>query len=313
MLNWLSFCLLSLGLEQNLIDSGQAIVQSAPQLQFKQEGEAWVVDGTLYRKEDLERVRELVGRARGAIHNRAELSKDLEQSLRPQRKSAATLREPLFLEIAFVELTKNFLRDLGFRFGSPFQFSTQPQLSKELLGFQSSNPIASMLDFALKHGHARVHHKQSLVTVDGEVAEFFSGGELNLRSLTESYAGISTISYGMRIRFLPKMISKERLAVQLRAEISQPDYSNTLDGIPVIQRKKLNTRVQGEMNKTMAVAGLLHELRSQGSQGIAVLSEIPVLGRLFESRAYRERRSEAYIFLTFRRLEEEWMPEVSDE
>lgn len=219
------------------------------------------------------------------------------------RRSRDDPGPPIHLELAFVEIQNKAVERLGLRFGSPISFASNLYLQKinrpaELLKVAGFNPMGSFLDFVLKGGEGKIHFKQSLVGRDREESQFQVGGEFSIRLSAESYAKIATISYGVDLKFRPRRLDRKNVAIDLNVNIREPSSSGGLDGLPLIQIKKLDTEVRAQFGETMMIGGFVRRQKLKGSQGIPGLSQIPFFGRLLSSRDYLNNRSEAYLMIT---------------
>ena len=202
-----------------------------------------------------------------------------------------------------MEIQNDAVERLGLRFGSPISFASNLYLQKinrpaEILKVEGINPMGSFLDFVLKGGEGKVHFKQSLVGRDSESSKFQVGGEFSVRLSSESFAQIATISYVVDLQFRPRRLDRKNVAIDLNVNIREPSSSGGLDGLPLIQIKKIKTDVRAQFGETMMIGGFVRRQESRGHHGVPGLSELPFFGRLLSSRDYLNNRSEAYLFIT---------------
>lgn len=234
-----------------------------------------------------------------------------------RRKKPSVVRPTIFLEVAFVEVKKAALRTLGLRFGDPISFGTsiRPSLIQspaKLVGLSGFNPIGSFLDLALQKNLARVHFKQSLVSEDGGKAEFKVGGEYSFRNNTRESASVVKIPYGIQVRFTPKLVGGKKIHLVIHSLIREPDLASGIGDFPEIREKVLDTQLYTQLDETMAIAGILRTSQGRAVHKVPGLGELPILGRLFTSKDFRSNKSEAYIFITPRRVSAEWKPEFKE-
>lgn len=206
----------------------------------------------------------------------------------------------IFLELAFVEIKKAFLQKVGFRFGDPIQFSTEIVNSPKTAFLHPTgfNPIASFLDFATAKNYARVHLKQSMIALEGEEAKFLVGGEYSFKSNTAYSSHIAKINYGIELDFLGKVLRNKNIQIKLKAIIREPDLSSDVGDYPEIREKNLSTRVVTQSGASVSVAGLFRSHDGRSTEAVPGFEKIPLLGRLFQSKDFRDQKSEAYLFIT---------------
>lgn len=234
-----------------------------------------------------------------------------------KKKRASTVKPTVFLEVAFVEVKKEALRSLGLRFGDPISFGTsiQPSLIQtpaKLIGISGFNPIGSFLDLALQKNLARVHFKQSLVSEDGGRAEFRVGGEYSFRNNSRESSSVVKIPYGIEIKFTAKLVENKKIHLVIHSLIREPDLASNVGDFPEIREKVLDTQLFTTLDETMAIAGILRTSQGRAIRKVPGLGELPILGRLFTSKDFRSNKSEAYIFITPRRISSEWKPEFKE-
>lgn len=213
----------------------------------------------------------------------------------------------LYLELSFVELRKEALRSLGLRFGQGIGFDTVIQPSE--VSIENYNPIGSFLDAAINDGQAKIHFKQALVARSNRRAFFRSGGEYSVRVQSQYSAGIEKISYGIDLSFLAHALTKDRLGLELEASVREPTAFGSLDELPNISEKILKTFVHLRFEETFAIANLFRSTKSRASQRLPGLGELPFLGRLFESKSFLQNESEAYLFITPKKVSQKWRPQ----
>lgn len=218
----------------------------------------------------------------------------------------------IFLEVALVEVKKSALSKLGIRLGSPIGLSTNLgfQLfgNTQATGVLSSDPIRGFLDFAMQRGEARVHAKQSIVTQNGQKGLFMAGGEFPIKVVSGIVAKVEFKKFGMIIEFTPRLESAGKVHLEIDSEMSDIDTGSMVDGIPVVLKKEVRTQLSAKLNQMMAIAGITHTNQSKMVDSLPGLSSIPILGRLFESEDFKRNKSEAYLFITPRTMEEPWLP-----
>lgn len=240
-----------------------------------------------------------------------------EQKNKKPGPAKSSVEPSIFLEFAFVEIKKSALRKLGLRFGQPIGFDTviEPkfiQTPAKLIQVMGFNPIGSFLDAALDRNLAKVHYKQSLVTANKRASSFKIGGQYTYRLGGKYVASTKTFQYGINMEFKPRLVGDQRVHLEFKANISEPDLSSGLGDFPEIRTKAIDTALYTRLDETIAIAGLLKATLGRSKQSLPGLGEIPVLGRLFSSKDYREHRSEAYLFITPKILKESWVPKFKE-
>jgi pilus assembly protein CpaC len=229
-------------------------------------------------------------------------------------RRAITEDASIFLEISLIEVKKTAFEKLGLRLGSPM--SIEAQLGLNFLGGRSSSgqigmgdPLKLFLDLALQKGEARIHAKQSIVAENGHQGEFQAGGEFPIRIVQGMVSRVEFKPYGLILRFTPLLKDKSLVQLNIHSEISEIDTGSLVDGLPVISKKDLRTKITARLDDLIAIGGLVRSSQSGFVDSIPGLSALPVLGSLFESDDFKTHKSEAYIFVKAKKLERGWLPQ----
>jgi Flp pilus assembly secretin CpaC len=115
-------------------------------------------------------------------------------------------------------------------------------------------------------GVARLLAEPTVVTVAGQPASYFSGGEVRAPgNPNDTNQKIKVRRYGTELNYLPLLLDNGRLRLELRARVSQLDPSLDLvvrgDRFPGVRVVEVDTGVEMEFGQT-AVIGGLRQLRA---------------------------------------------------
>jgi pilus assembly protein CpaC len=146
----------------------------------------------------------------------------------------------------------------------------------------------------------------NVLAIDGKPASFLSGGEFPY-PMVQGGAGVGAVTiafreYGIRINFLPVITPRGTIRLQVSPEVSALDYANavTFEGftIPALSTRKVQTEVELESGQSFVIAGLLDNTLTETFNRIPGLSNIPLLGKLFQSRARSKDNTELLVIVT---------------
>ena len=171
-------------------------------------------------------------------------------------------------------------------------------------GTFTRGPLSTRLDFLLQNNKARLLAKPRLVTVSGSKARFLSGGQIPV-PLTDSTGRTNAQykDYGISLDINPKADEDGNVSADVRAEMSDIDAANSVSignggVLPAVKTRWVETSVFVRKDSTLVLAGLLHEEEGVVTAGVPLLSQIPVLGLLFQHRESRTKKTELVIFLS---------------
>ena len=85
--------------------------------------------------------------------------------------------------------------------------------------------------------------------------------------------------YGTRLDFVPIVLGNGRMHIDVRASVSEPDAANSIDGIPALTTREVETGVELRAGQTLAIAGLIQQHRRGQQPRFAVDQRDPLPGR----------------------------------
>jgi pilus assembly protein CpaC len=142
----------------------------------------------------------------------------------------------------------------------------------------------------------------NLIAYNGREASFLAGGEFPIPIVNSlGQLTIQFKEFGVRLNFTPT-IAGDLIRLKVRPEVSELDFNNgiTLDGfrIPALQTRRAETEVELRDGQSFAVAGLIDNTSQTDRAEIPLLSQIPIIGYLFKSKAERQERTELLVLIT---------------
>jgi len=146
----------------------------------------------------------------------------------------------------------------------------------------------------------------NVLAINGQPASFVAGGEFPFPVVQGgAAAGAVTIQfreYGVRINFLPVVTPRGSIRLQVTPEVSSLDYANALTfqgyTIPALATRRVQTQVELESGQSFVIAGLLDNTITESLNKIPGIGDIPLLGKLFQSRSRTRNNSELMVLIT---------------
>lgn len=146
----------------------------------------------------------------------------------------------------------------------------------------------------------------NVLAINGQQASFLSGGQFPIPQVQGS-ASLGTVTivfkeYGIRLTFLPNITPRGTIRLKVSPEVSSLDFANgvQLQGftVPALSTRRVDTEVELESGQSFVIAGLLDNNTTENLSKIPGLSAIPVLGKLFQSRATTKKNTELMVIVT---------------
>jgi pilus assembly protein CpaC len=137
----------------------------------------------------------------------------------------------------------------------------------------------------------------TLVTLSGRPATFIAGGEFAVPT-TVSVGGTGAVTtdfraFGAIITFLPVVLDKDHIRLEVAPEFSQLDRDLDVGGTPGLTTRAVTTTVEMREGQTLAIAGLLDDAMSADSAG-----DLPWIAHLLGRREVTRRETELLILVT---------------
>ena len=140
----------------------------------------------------------------------------------------------------------------------------------------------------------------TLLTLPGKEASFLAGGEFPYPTVQGGAGGnavtIEFREFGVMLRFTPTIMRNGNIRLKLYIEVSALDFANALQFqgfvIPSITKRNAETEVELKDGQYLSLAGLISNSSLRNGSKIPILGDIPILGKLFRSKAVREGRTE---------------------
>ncbi len=187
---------------------------------------------------------------------------------------------------------------------SPLNVVEQSTPSYKVLGSVfKRGKINAAINFLVNENYAKILAKPKLLTKNGKKAKFLVGGEIPLPSVSSlGQATIEWKKYGVNLEMEPRITKQRAIEAELRAEVSNLDYANAVNysagTMPAIRTRWAKTTVTIEPENTIVIAGLIQNEESEVTDGVPVLSGIPLIGGLFQSTYKVNKKTELVIFVT---------------
>ena len=142
--------------------------------------------------------------------------------------------------------------------------------------------------------------------INGKQASFVAGGEFPFPIVQPGASG-STITiawreYGIRLNFTPLITPRGTIHLQVAPEVSSLDYTHSVSvggtTIPALSTRKVQTEIELESGQSFVIAGLLDNQTTDNLSKVPGIGDIPILGKLFQSKTISRSNSELLVIVT---------------
>jgi general secretion pathway protein D len=164
--------------------------------------------------------------------------------------------------------------------------------------------VRAVLQALGEDGKSQTLSTPNVTVLDNEKASINVGDQISVDTGTSTGSGgvvqttRSYISTGVILEVTPRINAGGRVTLEINQEISTVPPGTAPGTNPNIATRKAKTTVNVASGETMVLAGLIKNDSSSGSQGLPLLSKIPILGGLFGTQSINKNRSELVILIT---------------
>jgi pilus assembly protein CpaC len=147
----------------------------------------------------------------------------------------------------------------------------------------------------------------NVLAINGHTASFLAGGEFPFPTLQGGGGGLGAVTiqfreFGVRINFTPVVTPRGTIRLQVTPEVSSLDFANGLSfqgvTIPALSTRRVQTEIELEDGQSFVIGGLLDNRLTETLNRIPGLSNIPLLGKLFQSRSVNRNNTELLVLVT---------------
>jgi pilus assembly protein CpaC len=239
--------------------------------------------------------------------------------------------QQVMMKVIVAEMSRTAARELGINFSitndsgiTVFEQLTGGLLGTNTTGATGRSRAGGNLPIILNNGQvpvalealrrldlARSLAEPNLVTLNGRSAFFRVGGEFPVPVVTGATAvglqGVSFVPFGVTVSFTPLISDKDRIRLQLQAEVSTRDVAtgatfgtgttgNTF--VPGLTTRIITTTVEMREGQTLAIGGLLETDLGSKSSRVPLLGDIPFGGQLFRTDSTSAGERELVLLVT---------------
>jgi pilus assembly protein CpaC len=168
--------------------------------------------------------------------------------------------------------------------------------------FNTNWNVGTLIRAMKQTGYFQSLAEPNLIAYNGKEASFLAGGEFPVPIVNAlGQVSIQFKEFGVRLNFTPT-IAGDLIRLKVRPEVSTLDFNNgiTLSGfrIPALQTRRAETEVELRDGQSFAVAGLMDNTSQTDKAAVPILSQIPIIGNLFKSKADRKQQTELLVLIT---------------
>lgn len=151
---------------------------------------------------------------------------------------------------------------------------------------------------------ANILAEPNLTALSGEEAGFLAGGEYPVPVGRDRNGNviIEFRPFGVSLNFRPKVMSDDRISLQLNTEVSALDFESSVTlaeiNVPGLDIRRAETTVELPSGGTLMIGGLLQSENIKGLSGLPGVMNTPVIGDLVKSDSFQRSETELVVMVT---------------
>jgi pilus assembly protein CpaC len=223
----------------------------------------------------------------------------------------------VLVEVEFVEIATDHNKVVGVK--PPLQIASSAgsgavyQIVRPLPGDSGTQPVHSLAgtlsataEFSIgarfDDGYERILSQPKLLCASGEKAEFTAGGEIPLLVATQNQFAVEFKKFGIVLQVTPTADRAGNIATEIYAAVSDVDRALSIRAngfeVPGLRLREVRTSVAVKDGETIVLSGLFNSDEAKEVSKLPLLGSIPILGELFKSRQFVERKTQLAIYVT---------------
>jgi pilus assembly protein CpaC len=224
----------------------------------------------------------------------------------------------VMLKVRVAEISRTALRrmgaDLDVNWGD-FSFTSTLGLGGAVSAVLDTEDVRLTLEAIASNSYAKILAEPNLVTLSGHAARFIAGGEFAVPVVVgvEGAAAATTNfrGFGTQLVFLPTVLDKDRIRLQVAPSFSSVNRENEVDGIPGLDTRAVATTVDLREGQWLAIAGLIQDQQEGSKERVPFVGDVPYLDSIFSRKRVQREESELLVLVSpelVHPLEAEEMP-----
>ena len=191
--------------------------------------------------------------------------------------------------------------------GSPAQGLISVSQLLNLFYYNNSLGVGAALQALINKQILQILAEPTITAMSGQSASFLSGGEFPFPVIQGASSGFTSVTiqfrpYGVKLDFTPNVLPDGTIQLKVAPEVSALDYTNAvvISGytIPALSTRRAETQVELKSGQSFVISGLLDNRTTDLLDKIPGIGDIPILGKLFQSKSSTHSVDELAVIVT---------------
>ncbi len=213
--------------------------------------------------------------------------------------------QQVMLKVRIAEISRSAARNLGADFSiieNNFALSNFIGGAGNITAILDGGDVNLFISAFASNGYGKILAEPTLVTLSGQPATFIAGGEFAVPTVVGvDGVGAATTTFrgfGTQLTFVPTVIDKDKVRLQVAPSFSTLNQDIAVNGIPGLNSRAVTTTVDLREGQWLAVAGLIQD-EQRGNRGrIPYIGDIPFIGMAFGTQSKQRDETELVVLVS---------------
>jgi type IV pilus assembly protein PilQ len=147
-------------------------------------------------------------------------------------------------------------------------------------------------------GKGRIISNPRVITMDGVPASIRQGKSIPYATVSERGTETKFVDANLELKVSPHITPDGTIVLDVNVTKNEPDFANTVNGQPAIDKKEATTRVLIKNGATLVIGGIFKSTESESLSGVPGAKRLPLLRWLFQKEQKSNDVTELLIFIT---------------
>ena len=172
-------------------------------------------------------------------------------------------------------------------------------LSLSLASISGASTLQLRLSAAEEKGRVKIISSPRVSTMDNVKASIEQGVSIPISVVSANGVNTQFFQADMKLAVTPHVTPEGTISLKVDLTKNEPDFGNRgASGNPTIRRKEAHTQLLVKDGETAVIGGIFTRNTAQQRRTIPFFGDIPLLGWMFRSKSFVDKRSELLIFIT---------------
>jgi type IV pilus assembly protein PilQ len=149
-----------------------------------------------------------------------------------------------------------------------------------------------------RKGKARLISSPRATTQNNMPAEITQGQKIPIQTNQNNTITTQYVNAALEMKVTPQITARGSVIMQIDIKNDVPNYERQVENIPTIVTETVKTTVMVIDGGTIVIGGLYKTSLSTSSDGVPLLSKVPLLGSLFKNSKKTGEQQELIVFIT---------------